>query len=88
MIKLQDMFFYKHNQTGFHFYQEDDKACFLFGHAYNPFTMEIDENKILERMLPFIGTNEFYRYVDELTGIFVFLWYDMGRPLGASLLGY
>jgi hypothetical protein len=71
MIKLQDMFFYKHNQTGFHFYQEGDKACFLFGHAYNPFTMEIDENKILERMLPFIGTNEFYRYVDELTGIFV-----------------
>ena len=71
MIKLQDMFFYKHNQTGFHFYQEGDKACFLFGHAYNPFTMEINEKEILERIFPFIGTKEIYKYIDELTGVFV-----------------
>lgn len=72
MIKVQDLFFYKHNQAGFHFCEEGDKACFLFGHAYNPFTMEINENKILERIFPYIGTKEIYEYVDELTGIFVF----------------
>ncbi len=47
------------------------KIIFLLGHAYNPFTMEIDENKILNRMLPYVGQSDFYDYVDELTGIFV-----------------
>ena len=30
VVKLQNLFFYKHNQAGFHFYKEGNKACFLF----------------------------------------------------------
>ena len=71
VIELQKYYFYTHNQTGFHFYEKDNKICFIFGHAYNPFTMEIDEIKILERIIPFVGTDEIYEYADELTGVFV-----------------
>lgn len=44
---------------------------FLFGHAYNPFTMEIDENKILQRIGEAYGTNEYQDRIDEITGVFV-----------------
>lgn len=69
--KIQNLNFYSHNKTGFHFYEKGDRACFIFGHAYNPFTAEIDEVKILERIYENIGSDSFYDYVDELTGIFV-----------------
>lgn len=71
-ITLQNVRFYKHKKTGFYFYEEGDKACFLFGHAYNPFTMEIDETKILKRIFSHIGKESIYEYIDELTGVFVF----------------
>lgn len=60
-----------HPLTGFHKVTRDDKCCFLFGHAYNPFTMEIDECRILDRILTHFGGSDFYDYVDELTGIFL-----------------
>ncbi len=72
VINVQNFFFYKHKQTGFYFYENGNKACFLFGHAYNPFTMEIDEIKILQRIFPYLGKDVVYDYIDELTGVFVF----------------
>ena len=72
LVKLKNLFFYRHKQTGFHFYEKDNKVCFIYGHAYNPFTMEIDETKILQRIFPYIGKESFYDYLDELTGVFVF----------------
>ncbi len=44
---------------------------FLFGHAYNPLTMEIDENKILERIGEAYGTDDYQNRIDEITGVFV-----------------
>lgn len=63
--------FWTHPQTGFHHVSNSTATCFLLGHAYNPFTMEIDEEVILTRILDHVGADDFYDYVDELTGVFV-----------------
>lgn len=53
-------------------YDMDDKTFFLFGHAYNPFTMEIDETEILRRIALNYGTEEYQDKIDEMTGVFVY----------------
>lgn len=63
--------FWSHPLTGFHTFEDGGRCFFLFGHAYNPFTMEISEEAILERLAAHYGDADFYDYVDELTGIFV-----------------
>ena len=45
---------------------------FLFGHAYNPFTMKIDESEILERIAASYGTAEYQDRIDEITGVYVY----------------
>lgn len=76
---IQGFCFWTHRLTGFHYVEKDDKIVFLLGHAYNPFTMEYDENAILTRLLKHVGLGDFYDYVDELTGIFVLGILDSGR---------
>ncbi len=49
----------------------EDRSYVLFGHAYDPFTMEADESALLERIAASFGTDEFQDRIDELTGIFV-----------------
>lgn len=46
----------------------------LIGHAYNPFTMEADEEKILAHISEAWGTDAFQDRIDELTGVFTLLW--------------
>lgn len=70
---------YTHPKTGVHTFVNDDKTGILFGHAYNPFTMEIDEVKILERILSNYGKEDFYDYVDEITGVFVLVIIANGK---------
>lgn len=70
-VSLGSFHVWLHPKTGFHFVQNQNVICFLFGHAYNPFTMEIDENVILSRILAHVGEADFYDYVDEITGVFV-----------------
>lgn len=66
------MHFWTHPLTGFHFVKNDKgSAAFILGHAYNPFTMEIDEEPILTRILDAYGTDKFYDRIDEITGVFV-----------------
>ncbi len=62
--------FYWHSLTGAHFYESDGLSLFLFGHAYNPFTMQTNEQDILARLAEHWET-DFYECLDELTGIFV-----------------
>ncbi len=69
---LHGFSFWCHKLTGFHYYEENNVLFFLFGHSYNPFTMEIDEILQLKRIGEHFGDPDFYDYVDELTGIFVF----------------
>ena len=49
----------------------------LLGHAYNPFTMEADEKKILESLSDKEGS-AFYNVFNQLTGIFTYFRYKNG----------
>lgn len=62
------------DQTIFIVHSEtDDLSIILVGHAYNPFTGEIDENTILKRAATIYTKNRehFFDYISELTGIHV-----------------
>lgn len=52
--------------------ENNGNIFFLFGHAYNPFTMEYDEKGVLERIANSYNTNEYQNCIDEITGLFVF----------------
>lgn len=63
--------FMAHNLTGMNFYETKDKLFFIMGHAYNPFTMQIDESEILKHIAESYGTDNYTDRLNELTGIFV-----------------
>ncbi len=51
---------------------------FLMGHSYNPFTMEHEESKQLERIADayIVGEEAYHKAISELTGLFVIGWFD------------
>lgn len=49
-----------------------DNTFFLIGHAYNPFTMEHEETKILAKIADAFCTPGYQDAIDEITGVFVF----------------
>ena len=53
-------------------YNEGTRSFFLFGHAYNPFTMEIDEGKVLQRIAESYGTVAYWNRLSEITGVYVY----------------
>lgn len=63
-------YFLAHYLTGMYIIEKDGKVFFLMGHAYNPFTMEIDEEKILEYIADAFGTDVFLERVSDITGVF------------------
>ena len=65
-------YFWTHPRTGVHTVERDGMIFFLLGHAYNPFTLEIDEDVILRRIAEHYGKSDYYDYVDEMTGVFVY----------------
>ena len=71
-VNKNGFWFYTHNLTDCTYYEDENgRLFFIMGHAYNPFTMEIDENKILERIATAFGTEEYFEKINELTGVFV-----------------
>jgi hypothetical protein len=64
------MQFLWHAKTEAHFYEQEGLSLFLFGHAYNPFTMQANEQEILA-YLAAGWEHDFDARLDELTGIFV-----------------
>ena len=62
---------YTHFQQKVSFVEKNGVVFFLFGHAYNPFTMEYDEKIQLEKIASAYNTKTFQDSIDELTGIFV-----------------
>ena len=60
---------YTHPKQNCFSYKDGGKCFFLFGHAYNPFTMEYDEIKVLERIASAYGTENYLDYIDEMTGV-------------------
>ena len=63
---------YVHELQKVSVFEKDNRFFFLFGHAYNPFIMEIDETKILERISEAYGTSDYWERVNEITGVFVY----------------
>lgn len=63
---------YTHELQKVSVYEDKEKQFFIFGHAYNPFTMEIDEVKILHRIADSYGTDNYQDRIDEITGVFVY----------------
>lgn len=48
-----------------------DMSFFLIGHGYNPFTMLVDENKILQELADAYDAGNYFSKLNELTGVFV-----------------
>lgn len=64
--------FAAHNLTGMHVFEDEaGRVFFLMGHAYDPFTMEIDEQVILRRLSESYATPGYMKKVNDLTGVFV-----------------
>lgn len=70
--------FYTHpKQTAF-FAKSEKVNCFLIGHAYNPFTMEIDEQQILQEMAD-ATDQERINILNQLTGVFTIGWIEQDK---------
>lgn len=63
--------FATHCLTDKTFYTHNDKTFFILGHAYNPFTMEHEEERILEKIAVSYDEGTYIEAINELTGIFV-----------------
>lgn len=61
---------FTHPLTGFHFAEMGGVTAVMFGHAYNPFSMETDETVILQALLAQPDQDSFYEYLSELTGVY------------------
>ena len=64
---------YAQNKETYFLCEAEGRYLILVGHAYNPFTMESDENEILRSILSCNSENEYREYIDQLTGIFVLI---------------
>ena len=66
-------YFMAHELAGMHIYETDEgNVFFLMGHAYNPFTMEYEESKILKHISQSYGTDDYIERVNDITGVFVY----------------
>lgn len=72
---LHGYHFYIHPKQKLHYYETKDLLVFLIGHAYNPFTMQIDECDILRSIVDSDGRRR-QEIIDELTGVFTLGWID------------
>lgn len=69
--KVGSYYFYVHKNAKLFLYQNEGLNCFLVGHAYNPFSMEIDEVNILETIADKYSSGKWLDELNELTGVFV-----------------
>lgn len=76
--QLQGYHFYLHPKQHLHFVETDEALFFLIGHAYNPFTMEIEETAIL-RYMAAAGSQARRAILDQLTGVFTLGWVEQGE---------
>jgi hypothetical protein len=47
-VQFGKYFIYHHQKLKLHTYSQGDDTYYLLGHAYNPFTREVDESMILK----------------------------------------
>ncbi len=71
-IKIGNYYIYHHEKLGLYTYSVGNATYYLMGHAYNPFTGEIEELSILKHLSVFEeDSKEFWQYESTLTGIYV-----------------
>ena len=70
--KIGTYYAYTHELQKVSVYNDGIHFFFLFGHAYNPFTMEINEEKILKRIAEAYGREDYWDMLDEITGVYVY----------------
>ena len=63
---------YTHELQKVSVFEKEEIQFFLFGHAYNPFTMETEEEKILARIAEAYGSDLYQDRIDEITGVYVY----------------
>ncbi|MBO5199768.1 MAG: hypothetical protein J6B93_00655 [Clostridia bacterium] len=63
--------FWINTSAKLHTFISDEKTVFLIGHAYNPYSMEHNEERILARVAEKYGHSDYFDTIDELTGIFL-----------------
>ncbi len=68
---IGDYNFWVYNSNKLFVYDFDGKTAFLIGHAYNPYSMDYDENIILSKIAEAYNTNKYFDCIDELTGVFI-----------------
>lgn len=65
--------FMAHQLSEMHIYEDSGhRLFFIMGHAYNPFTMEHEETRILQYIAAAYGTEQYNDRIDEMTGVFVY----------------
>lgn len=65
-----------HPEQKFFSLKEGERWFLLIGHAYNPFTMEADENELLRNLSKLYEKGEYRDYLDQFTGLFCFIVID------------
>lgn len=76
--------------------QTDTNTMILIGHAYNPFTMEPDEDIILKKLAQYLtdDVQNFWNYLNQCTGVFTLIWITqnstriIGDPSGMQTAFY
>ena len=63
--------FLAHEKTGIHVFEDRDRIFFLIGHAYDPYEMEVREERILQNLAQYSGSDAYIDQVNNLTGVFV-----------------
>lgn len=71
--------FYNHPELKLHHCTGKKRTCFMEGHAYNPFTMEIEESAILQKMADAETDAGIYEILNQLTGVFTCGWIENGK---------
>ena len=74
---------YIHNEQHYYIQENSGTVAVLIGHAYNPFTMQYDENEILQDCIFAYseGKEAFFDKVSELTGIHLICVFNKDRAL-------
>ena len=59
--------------------QRESRRFILVGHAYNPFTMEDNENELLANLAELYGTAGYKNYFNQFTGLFLYAVIDENK---------
>ncbi|RRC93653.1 hypothetical protein EII25_01750 [Erysipelotrichaceae bacterium OH741_COT-311] len=71
MTEIDSYYFYVHKEAKLNFYKNETLTLFILGHCYNPFTMQVQEEEILEYIAKESVKKPIQSLIDELTGVFV-----------------